>query len=294
MKKLFTKEVSIGIITIISLVILYLGVNYLKGINLLKPTNHYYVRINNVHELQKSSPVYVNGFRIGLVNDIEYDYTDQDGIIALISLDKKMKVEQGSYFKLNTGLTSGAYLDLILNQYVSEFHQIGDTLNGIAEPGMMEKLSSDLLPQVENLLPRLDSILWGVQTLLTHPALHQSLDHISATTSQLEKSSASLNRLLSGEVTSILSNVNQVSEDMTVITHNFKQLDFNSTLTTVENTLKNIDQMTNRLNSKDSSLGLLLNDRSLYDNLDSTAENASILLRDLKENPKRYVHFSIF
>jgi len=293
MKKIFTKEVSAGIITLASLVILYFGFNYLKGINLLKPTNHYYIRMNNVNELQKSSPVYINGFRIGLVNDIEFDY-DKGEIIALVSLDKKMRIEKGSYFKLNSGLTSGAYLDLFLNQYVSEFHQVGDTLDGIAEPGMMEKLSGNLLPQIENLLPRLDSILWGVQTLLTHPALHQSLDHISATAYELEKSSANLNILLSKDVPSILKNINQASEDLTVISHNFKQLDFNSTLTTVERTLASIDQMAARLNSKDNSLGLLLNDRSLYNNLDSTAINASNLLRDLKENPKRYVHFSIF
>ena len=294
MKKIFTKEISIALITIVGLVILYLGINYLKGINLLKPTNHYYIRMVNVHELQKSSPIYVSGFRIGIVNDFEYDYANQETIIALISLDKKMRIKKGSYFKLNSGLTSGAYLDLIPNQYVNDFHEIGDTISGISEPGMMEKLSADLIPQVENLLPRLDSILWGVQTLLTHPALNQSLEHISETTLQLERSSANLNKLLSKEIPSILTNFDQVSEDLTVITSNFKQLDFNSTLTTVENTLKNIDKMTNRLNSDDNSLGLLLNDRSLYDNLDSTAANASNLLRDLKENPKRYVHFSIF
>lgn len=294
MKKIFTKEVVTGVITILSLVILYLGVNYLKGINLMKPTNHYYIRMNKVNELQKSSPIYVNGFRIGLVNDIAYNYNDPENITVLISLDKKMRLEKGSYFKLNSGLTSGAFLDLMLNQYVSEFHQIGDTLNGIAEPGMMEKLSTDLLPQFENILPRLDSILGGVQALLNHPALHQSLDHISASTYELQKSSASLNKILASDVPAILNNVNQVSENLTVITHNFKQLDFNSSLNSVENTLKNIDKMAERFNSKDNSLGLLLNDCSLYNNLDSTTINASRLLRDLKENPKRYVHFSIF
>lgn len=294
MKKIFTKEISIAVITIVSLIILYLGVNYLKGINLMKPTNHYYVRMNNVAELQKSSPVYINGFRIGLVNAIEYDFNNPKNIIAVVSLDKKMKVEKGSYFKLNTGLTSGAYLDLVLNQYVSEFHQIGDTLDGSADPGMMTKLSEDILPQVENILPRLDSILLGIQTLITHPALYQSLDHIASTTQQLEKSSVNLNDMLSKQVPSILDNMNNVSEDLSVISHNFKQLDLNSTLLSVESTLNNLNQIADRLNNKDNSLGLLLNDRSLYNNLDSTAANASALLKDLKENPKRYVHFSVF
>ena len=294
MKNVFTKEVSIGFITIISLTILYLGVNYLKGINLMKPTNHYFVRINNIPELQKSSPIYVNGFKVGTVNNIEYDYNRSGNIILLVSLDKKMKIEQGSHFKLNSGLTSGAYLDLIRNQYVSEYYQIGDTISGISEAGMMDKLSNEVMPQVENILPRLDSLLRGIQTLLTHPALYQSLDHISATTAQLEKSSTNLNNLLSNNVPSILDNMNKVSEDLTVITGNFKQLDFSTTLTSVEKTLSNLDRISAQLNNKENSLGLLLNDRSLYDNLDSTAKNASILLQDLKENPKRYVHFSVF
>ena len=294
MKKFFTKEVSIGVVTILSLVILFMGVNYMKGINLLKPTNHYYVKMNRVSDLQKSSPIYVNGFKVGLVNNIEYNYDRQGDINVLISLDKQMKIEKGSHFKLGSGLTSGAYLDLIPNPYVSEYHQVGDTLDGISEIGMMETLSTKLMPQIEQILPRLDSILMSVQLLLTHPVLHQSLDHISATTLELKKSSANLNRLLSNDIPPILDNVNQVSENLTVITSNFKQLDFSRTMLSVESTMKNIDQMANRLNSKDNSLGLLLNDRSLYNHLDSTAMNAASLLLDIKENPKRYVHFSVF
>lgn len=294
MKKYFTKEIIIALVTIASLFILYAGINYLKGLNIFKPSNHYFVKMNNVSELQKSSPIYVDGFRVGIVNNIEYGYDNQDGIIVQISLDDKMKVETGSYFQLQSGLTSGAYLNLILNKYVSSYCQPGDTLEGIAEKGMMDKLATNLIPQIENILPRLDSILLGVQTLVNHPALSQSLEQIAATTSNLEKSTLQLNHMLSADVPKIMSNINQVSEDFTVISGNFKQLDINSTMHTVDKTIQSIDQMVNQLNNKNSSLGLLLNDRGLYDRLDSTATNASNLLLDLRQNPKRYVHFSVF
>jgi phospholipid/cholesterol/gamma-HCH transport system substrate-binding protein len=294
MKKLFTKEVTIAVVTLVSLFVLYSGLNYLKGKNIFKPANHYYVSIPNVSELQVSSPIFVEGFKVGIVNSIEYDFNRQGNIVVHISLDKNMKVETGSYAELKSGLTSGAFLSLKLNKYVSSDYQVGVTLEGVAGVGLMDKLSSDLLPQIENILPRLDSILLGIQVLVNHPALAQSLDNIQATTANLQKTSDGLNALLAKDVPAITSNLNKVSSDFTVVSANLKALDIQHTLTTVDKAMQNIDQMTKQLNSSDNSLGLLLNDRSLYVHLDSTARNASNLLLDLKQNPKRYVHFSVF
>jgi phospholipid/cholesterol/gamma-HCH transport system substrate-binding protein len=293
MKKIFNKEVTIGLITIISLVTLYIGLNHLKGANVFKPANHYYVRMPRVNELQLSSPVYVDGFKVGLVNSIDFGYNSGGNIVVQISLDKKMKVETGSYFELKSGLTSGAYLDMYLNKYVSSYHQPGDTLTGISKPGMMDKISSEMLPQIERILPRLDSILQGIQVIVTHPALTQTLDNLSSTTANLEKSTLQLNKILSKDISPILSNLNQVSSDFTIVSQNLKTLDLSTTMSLANQTLTNIDLITNQLNNRNNSLGLLMNDRSLYDNLDSTALNASRLLYDLREHPKRYVHFSV-
>jgi phospholipid/cholesterol/gamma-HCH transport system substrate-binding protein len=296
MKKVFTKEVIIGLVTLVSLFILYLGLNYLRGVNLFKPTNHYYVAMPNVSELQQSSPVYIDGFKIGIVSSIDYPFDQPvpQNIVVLISLDESMRVQTGSYFELKTGLTSGSSLHLILNKYVDSYYSIGDTIEGVTNPGMMDKISANLLPQVENLLPRLDSILIGIQTLLNHPALSQSLEHIEATTAHLQKSSKQLNGLLAEDVPTIVKNLKQVSSDFTVVSSNLSEIDMNGTIAKVDKAIENIDQMTLQLNNKDNSLGLLLNDQSLYHNLDSTARNAAVLLRDIKEQPKKYVHFSIF
>lgn len=296
MKKVFTKEVIIGLVTLISLIVLYFGLNYLKGINLFKPSNHYYVSMTNVSELQVSSPVFVDGFKVGIVNSIQYDFDNPDSeqLIVQISLDKNMKLQSGSYVELKSGLTSGAYLDLKLNKYVSDYCQVGDTITGVSNPGLMDKLATELMPQVENILPRLDSILIGIQTLVNHPALTQSLDNIEATTAGLKRSTSQLNTLLANDIPTIVNDFKQISSDFAVVSSNLKEIDLNKTMATVDKTMNNLDQMTLQLNSKDNSLGLLLNDRSLYDNLDSTAKNASVLLEDLKENPKRYVHFSVF
>ena len=296
MKRVFSKEVIIGLVTLISLFILYSGINYLKGINILKPTNHYYVLMPNVTELQPSSPIYIDGFKIGIVNSIDFEFNDYtpERLIVQISLDKNVKIQSGSYVELKSGLTSGSYLNLVLNKYVSSFCQIGDTIEGISNPGLMDKVSEDILPQVENILPRLDSILVGIQTIVNHPSLTQSLVNIEATTASQQRSSNQLNALLAKDIPVIVENLKLVSSDFTSVSSELKGLDINETLSSVDKAIKNIDQMTMQLNNTDNSLGLLLNDQSLYNNLDSTAKNAADLLKDIKERPKKYVHFSIF
>ncbi|MDR0733037.1 MAG: MlaD family protein [Dysgonamonadaceae bacterium] len=294
MKKFFSKELTIGFVTAVSLVILYIGVNYLKGVNIFKPANHYYVKMANVNDLQISSPVYVDGFKIGVVNAIDFRFDGKDFITVQVNLDKQMKVETGSYFELKSGLTSGAYLDLRLNKYVETYCSVGDTLNGISTPGMMDKISGNLLPQVETMLPRLDSILQGIQMIVNHPALSQSLEQISVTTAALASSSQQLDQILAENIPPILSNLNQTTAGLAVFGNKIQLLDLNLTLNKVNSSLENIDQLSKLLNNKNNSLGLFLNDRSLYDHLDSTAQNASQLLQDLKSNPKRYVHFSVF
>ena len=294
MKKYFSHEVIIGIITIFSLVLLYFGINYLKGVNLFKPTNHYYIKFNDVTDLQKASPVYVNGFRIGVVNDIDYNYDCPGNIVALISLDRDMKIQTGSHVELTSSLTAGASLHIMLNTDVSSYYQIGDTLEGRLRIGPMDVISKSLVPQINDLIPKVDSILTGLQEIVNHPALTQSLAAIQHTTASLESSTASLNRMLNGDVPVILNNFKTVSSDFTTVSSELKSLDLTTAYNSLNATLKNIENMSNQMNRKDNSFGLLLNDRTLYDNLNTTTENASNLLLDLKQNPKRYVHFSVF
>jgi phospholipid/cholesterol/gamma-HCH transport system substrate-binding protein len=294
MKKYFTKEVSIAIITIISGFVLYAGLNYMKGTNVFKHTNFYYVKMNNVSELQKSSPVYADGFKVGLVRSIDFGYENHSTITVCINLDKEMRVPLGSYFDLKSGLTSGAYLNLMLNRETSVFAQPGDTLEGRTEIGMMDKISRSVVPTLEQIMPRLDSILIGLHALVTHPALSNSMEQLSVATTELAASSRQLNSLLANDIKPLVGNLNTVSGNLAAFTGNLNQLDLSATMKSVDEAVDNLNTLSRRLNQPDSSLGLLLNDRSLYDNLDSTAVNASRLLLDLRQNPKRYVHFSLF
>ena len=294
MKSVFTKETKIGLVTIVSLALLYLGNNYLKGNNQFEAVNHYYVSLSNVKGVTISSPVFVDGFKVGLVRDIIYDYDTTGKIIVEVSLEDKMRLNKGSYIAVVNTFLSGAELHIHLNTYVDDFLKPGSTLEGRMEEDMMQSVQEKILPSVENLLPKIDTILGSLQTLIAHPALAQSLNHIEKTTSNLEVSTRQLNQMLSKDVPGIVNNLKTMTDNFSEVSANLKELDLATTVNSINATLANLKLTTDKLNSTDNSIGLLLNDKGLYDNLNSTMDNASKLLLDLRENPKRYVHFSVF
>lgn len=294
MKNAFTKEARIGLVTIVSLALLYFGINYLKGINLFQPSNHYYVTFSNVKDVTVSSPVFVDGFKVGLVRDIIYDYNATDKITVEMSLADEMRINEGSYVAISKSFLGGAELHIYLNKYVKNYLKPGATLEGKMGEDMMQAVQDKILPSVEQLLPKIDSILVGLQAVVNHPALSQSLNHIEKTTGSLELSARQLNHLLAKDVPYIMTNLREMTDNFSEVSSNLKDLDLSGTVNSINATLDNLKLTTEKLNSKDNSIGLLLNDKSLYENLNSTTENASKLLLDLRQNPKRYVHFSVF
>ena len=294
MKNLLTKEAKIGVVTLMSLLLLYIGVNYLKGINLFKPSNHYIVLFDNVKDVTISSPVLVDGFKVGLVREINYDYATNKKISIEVSLEDEMKINKGSYITIVKSMLGGAELHVHLNNHVDAYYESGDEIEGRLSVDMLTSVQENLLPQVESLLPKIDSILTGLQTLITHPALAQSLANIQQTTSNLEKSTVHLNAVLSKDIPFIVTNLKTITTDFSEVTGTLKGLEIDETFQSIHATINNLKLTTERLNDPNNSMGLLLNDRQLYDNLNSTATNASALMFDLKKNPKRYVHFSVF
>jgi phospholipid/cholesterol/gamma-HCH transport system substrate-binding protein len=223
-----------------------------------------------------------------------YDYSTNGKISVEISLEKNMRLTRGSYVSIEKTLLSGAELHLHLNTYVDEYLKSGASLEGKIPGDMMSTIQEKVLPQISELIPALDSILHGLQELVSHPALSQSLNHIENTTAQLEVSSRQLNRLLGNDIPVIADNLKTTSGNFALLSEEMKNLNLTASVNSLNLTLDNLNTMTVRLNSKDNSLGLLLNDSSLYKNLNLTLDNLSGLFIDIKQHPKRYVHFSLF
>ena len=293
MKKIFSREVIIGATGIIAILVIYLLINIFKGINLIKPDNHYYVKFSDVCQLVNSSPVFINGYSVGNVRDINYDYTNPGNIIVTIEIDERMKVPAGSYATITTHMLGGTDMSLVLansNRILSP----GDTITGIPDKGIAAVASEKILPAFDRMIPKLDSILGNLNTLLANPSLNSTVDNAAALTEELKKTTASINRLLAKDVPAITDRMVRLEDDMLAVSGELKNIDYASITKELEQTLVNVRKLTSALNSNNGTIGLLLNDTTLYRNLCTTCEQAESLLVNLREEPKRYVHFSIF
>ena len=292
----FSKEIQIALVAIVGLVVLFIGLQFLKGLNLFSTDSRYYVKFDNISGLSVSSPVYANGYRVGVVEEILFDYEKRGDIIAVVGVDKKLRLPQGSSAEIASDLLGNIKLELIFGSDASTLMAPGDTLTGGLQLGAMAR-AADMIPQIEKMLPKLDSILASVNTLLADPALANSLHNVDQITADFTKTTKELNLLtasINRQMPEILQNANGALANTNKLTGNLNDLDIAATMGHVNTTLQNVEQMTAMLNSKEGTLGLLMRDPSLYWNLNSTMMHADSLMIDLKSHPKRYVHFSVF
>lgn len=291
-----TNEVKIGLVAIAGIVLLFIGLEYLKGSTLFSNDDHYYARFNDVSGMSVSSPIYANGYRVGVVEAIDYDFSRPDNIVATISLDPRLRLPRGTRAEISSDLLGNVKLELKMGENPLDRLAIGDTIIGEVQQGMMGK-AAKMVPQIEQMLPKLDSILSSVNTLLANPALANSMQNVEGITANLNKTTNELRQLsvsLNSQLPQMLTKADGVLTNTEGLTRQLNEINVASTMNKVDQTLANVQQMTKSLNSKEGTLGLLLHDPQLYYNLSATMGDADKLLIDLREHPKRYVHFSIF
>lgn len=291
--KYITKEVKIGIAGIAALCILVYGINYLKGIHMFKPSSYFYVKFENINGLTKSSPVFADGYRVGIVRELYYDYDKPGNVVAEIDIDPELRIPKGSTAELTADMLGGIKMSLLLANNPRERHEVGDTIPGMLNNGIMGK-AADMVPQVEKMLPKLDSILGSLNKLLADPALPATLNNVRDLTASMAVSSRELEKLMKNDIPQLTGKLNTIGDNFALISNNLKEVDYAAAIQKVDSTLANVKALTDRLGQKDNTIGLLLNDPTLYNNLSATSANAASLLEDLKAHPKRYVHFSLF
>ena len=251
--KFFSKEVKIAVVAIFGIVILFFGMNFLKGMSVFSNDNIYFIKFKDISGLSASNPIFADGYQVGVVKGIDYDYNGNGEIVVRFG--------------------------------------VGNTSNGL-----MGTVSA-LVPSVEKILPKLDSIMTSLNTLLADPAIAQSLHNIRSVTTDLTTSSKQLNILLAGlnrQVPGLFAQANGILSNTSTLTSNLAAVDVAGTMAQVNQTLANVQTLTQRLNSNEGTLGLLMNDDALYHRLNATVLSADSLLINVREHPKRYVHFSVF
>lgn len=291
-----TKEIKIALVAIAGILIMYFGINFLKGMNLFSTNNTYFITFDDIQGLGASTPIYADGYKVGTVDGLEYDYKENGPIKVKVDIIKDLRIPQGSKAEIVKDLMGNLQVNLLLANNPRERVEPGGIIPGAVNGGMMDK-AANLVPVVEKMLPKLDSILTSVNALLADPALAASLHNVETITSNLAVSTRELNTLMAGlnkQVPGMIGKANGVLDNTNRLTANLASLDVQGTLNKVNQTLESAHQFTEKLNSNQGSLGLLMNDTKLYDNLTSTMGHADSLVIDLKAHPKRYVHFSVF
>lgn len=297
------KEIRIALVAIVGIIVLFFGLNFLKGMSMLSTDDAYYIKFKDVSGLSASNPIYADGYQVGVVRGIDYDYEHSGNVLVRFTVDNDLRIPKGSSAEIVTDLMGNVKMNLLLANNPRERVNPGDTIVGAINAGMMGAIEQ-VLPKVAALVPKLDSILTSVNNLLADPALAASLHNVQTISTDLTVSTRQLNTLLAsvnsrvpGMMTKAdyaLDKAGSTMNNADRLTANLAALDIQGTMAKVDQTMTNVQSITQKLNSKEGSLGLLMNDPALYNNLNATMISADSLLTNLKAHPKRYVHFSLF
>lgn len=294
--KYFTKEVKIALVAIVGIVALFYGLNFLKGLSLFSSDNTYKMAFKSIDGVSNSCPVYADGYRVGTIMGVEYNYDKSGDIILEADIDKNLRIPLGSTAEIVSDMMGNTKINLLLANNPRERMNPGDIIKGEVSEGAMGELKN-MIPAVQQILPKLDSIMHSLNVLLADPAIAGTLHNVNTISQNLTVSTSEINTLLASlnkQVPGMLAKADGVMTNAQTVSGNLAALDLAGTMAQVDATLANVKSLTETLNSREGTVGLLLHDPGLYNNLTATMASADSLMVDLKAHPKRYVHFSLF
>ena len=290
------QEIKIALVAVAGLVALFFGMKFLKGSNLLSSSDTYYFVFNDISGLTESSPIFAAGYQVGRIKKIYFDYSHAEEIKVLAEVDRKMKIPVGSTASISSDVLGNIKVTLNIAPHRGQYVQPGGVISGSIDTGTVGKMT-EMVPTIKQILPKLDSVMFHLNALLADPALAHSIHNIDAITNNLSTSSKQLHILLTNvnrEVPGIVSKTNLVLTNTEQFTDNLRKIDVASTMTKVDEAMADVQEFTSKINNNSGTFGLLLKDPTLYYNLNQTMKNIDSLAVNLRQQPKRYVHFSLF
>ena len=296
-----SREVKTAILVISGIVFLIIGINYLKGINVFEPKNEFYTEFD-YNALTSSSPVTIKGNSVGKINSIKYDFDTGKTRVAF-TIDKGLKFSKDSKMRLyEMGLMGGNGIAIIPAEG-GVLAENGDFLASEVEEGLVKSLASNfsgLSSGLDDTLKSADSLLINLNSLVeddSDKGLKNAIAEFNTTIKAFKSLSNSFNALIAKNdegLTAVISNFNKVSEDLTVLSSDLKDADISKTVNDLDQTLLNVNSLLSGLDNGEGTLGKLLNDDDLYNNLEVASQQLQELLQDFKLNPQRYIKVSVF
>lgn len=300
MKKVLTKEFKIGLSVIAAIIILVVGIDFLKGINLFKPTNYYVVEYDNVAGLEPAAAVTIDGYKVGQVREINFNYEHPGKVEVVLALDEDLHLPVDTRAELGSALMGGSFVKLIMGQSKTVL-PVGGVIKGVASKDLMSSLSSELVPQVGSTIAHIDTLVNSLNRIVSDPALYQSVQRLDGITANLLTTTTNLDAMMSKDMPGIVRNakgvivkVDTIAYNMAVLSKELKELPLRPTLDNINQLVSNLEAFSKQLNDKKSSLGKFTNDPELYDRLNTTIADVDTLVKDIKQNPKRYINIKVF
>ena len=299
-----SREVKTGIFAIFSIVLFIFGYNFLKGSELFDSSRVFYAKYDNVAGLSPSAPVTVNGMQVGKVKDV-YLATNRGGkVVVEFTIDEGFEFSKSSIIQIySSGFIGGNNLGVIPNYDDNSIAQSGDTLQGQMQAGLIDGILEKFTPIEKNILStlkKLDTVLTDVNDVLdekTKRNLQGSVVHLNETMASFNGVATKLNGLMEANKTKLentLENLGTTSENMAKFSDSLAQIEVSKLIAELEGAIGKFNSIASQIDSGEGSIGKLLKDEKLYDNLEGATKQMELLLQDMKLNPKRYVHFSLF
>lgn len=305
MKKI-SREAKIGFVAIITIAVLIWGWNFLKGINIFKPTSNYYAVYSDIQGLIESGVVLLNGYKVGHVSEIRFDKDNITRIVVEVSLDENVRLPVGTALLIKSSSLVSGIKDLkILLGDGPGFHEPGDTLIAAVEKELTD-LIGPIKDKAEVVLTRIDSTLAAVNDVLdvsTRQHLKSTLADLSVSAGELSKSLGSGGSLdksfenlasVTGNLRNNNENLSQTLQNISSLSDSLEKADIKAVVEKADKTFDKLDVALTRIKNGEGTAGKLVSNDSVYNNLNSALFSLDSLLIDLKDHPKRYVHFSVF
>lgn len=299
----YAREIKVGLLATICLFLLFFGFNFLKGVNIFSPTNSYHGRFYNLHGLEEQAAVSIRGHKVGQVDAIRYDFTQDSAFTVDISIHTDIALPQGTQMALVAdGLLGSMAIELILPEMTegngqtepSDLVAHGNYLPTVYVPGLMESLQGELIVKIANAVENIDSLVAQVKTQLDGDHLKASLANVERISADLTGVSAELKGLMATRVPTIMNNADTAVANLNIIMADLKDANLKATVARVDTAVNGVNALIADVRSGEGTLGQLMYNKSLYNHIDAAVLSADSLLTDLKAHPKRYVHFSVF
>ena len=301
MKLKYAREIKVGILAVVCIFLLFFGFNYLKGVNIFSSIHSFHGVYTNIHGLELQAPVYIRGYKVGQVDNIDYDFTRDSSFTVDISIKRNINLPEGTRMALvSDGIMGGMAIELLLpaTEVASKediaYLPTGATIPTTVVPGLLDGLQESVIQPLSNTLASLDTILGQLETQLDNNHIESILANADLAVADLQTSSKQLKQMMSHQVPSVVTKLDTTMSDLQQVVTDVKAANIKATVARVDTALNNVNYLIADFRSPNGTVGMLLNDKGLYNHIDSAVVSVDSLLVDLKANPKRYVHFSLF